>query len=58
LARLDITGGSIRNIALNAAFLAAESDEPVRMAHIAQAARAEYAKMERPLTEVEVRTWQ
>jgi SpoVK/Ycf46/Vps4 family AAA+-type ATPase len=27
LARLDITGGSIRNIALNAAFLAAESDD-------------------------------
>jgi ATPase family protein associated with various cellular activities (AAA)/winged helix domain-containing protein len=58
LARLDIAGGNIRNIALNAAFLAAEAREPVRMAHIWSAARAEYAKMERPLTEIEIRGWQ
>ena len=34
LARLQMAGGHIRNIALNAAFLAAEADEPLRMAHL------------------------
>jgi hypothetical protein len=52
LARLSVAGGNIRNIALNAAFLAAESDEPVRMSHVLQAARTEYAKLEKPLTEI------
>lgn len=52
LARLNITGGSIRNIAMNAAFLAAHASEPVRMNHILQAARAEYGKLERPLTDL------
>jgi ATP-dependent 26S proteasome regulatory subunit len=50
LARLQVAGGNIRNIAINAAFLAAEAGGPVRMTEIMQAARAEYAKMERPLT--------
>ena len=57
LARLNVIGGSIRNIALNAAFLAAEAGAPVRMAHLAQAARSEYAKLEKPLTEAEIRGW-
>ena len=57
LARLNVAGGNIRNIALNAAFLAAEADEPVGMAHIVRAARAEYAKMEKPLTESEIGDW-
>src|SRR5205823_4491526 len=34
LARLNITGGNIRNIALHAAFLAANTNEPVRMTHM------------------------
>jgi MoxR-like ATPase len=50
LARLNVAGGNIRNIAINAAFLAAEAGGPVRMAEIMRAARSEYAKMERPLT--------
>jgi hypothetical protein len=58
LARLDVAGGSIRNIALNAAFLAADSREPVRMAHICEAARAEYAKLEKPLAAGELGGWQ
>jgi hypothetical protein len=58
LARLNIAGGSIRNIALNAAFLAADAGEPVRMAHILRSARTEYAKLEKPLTEMETATWQ
>jgi hypothetical protein len=57
LARLDVTGGSIRNIALNAAFLAAAAGEPVRTSHVLEAARAEYAKLEKPLTDAEVGTW-
>jgi SpoVK/Ycf46/Vps4 family AAA+-type ATPase len=57
LARLNITGGSIRNIALNAAFRAAELQEPVSMAHLLHAARHEAAKRERPLSESETRGW-
>ncbi len=57
LARLDVTGGNIRNIAINAAFLAAQSGHAVQMEHIWHAARAEYAKIERPLSEVETRGW-
>jgi AAA+ superfamily predicted ATPase len=54
LARLDIAGGNIRNIALNAAFRAAATGEPVRMMHLLHAARAEYAKLEKPLTVAEL----
>ncbi|MEJ2670934.1 MAG: ATP-binding protein [Deltaproteobacteria bacterium] len=57
LARLNSTGGTIRNIALNAAFLAAEANEPVRMLHILRAARGEYAKLEKVPTEAEIRGW-
>ena len=39
LARLNIAGGNIRNIAIYAAFLAADANEPVRMAHLLRAAR-------------------
>jgi hypothetical protein len=47
LARLQVAGGNIRSIALNAAFLAAEASTPVTMAHVLNAARTEYAKLER-----------
>jgi len=57
LARLNVSGGNIRNIALNAAFLAADAGEPVEMKHILQAAKSEYAKLERPLTDTEVKGW-
>ncbi|WP_322746145.1 ATP-binding protein [Nostoc sp. LEGE 06077] len=57
LAKLSVAGGNIRNIALNAAFIAADTDEPVAMKHILQAAKSEYIKMERPLTDVEVKGW-
>ena len=55
LARLNVAGGNIRNIALNAAFLAADAGKPVRMAHLLHAARSEYAKLEKPLTDRESR---
>jgi hypothetical protein len=57
LARLSVTGGNIRNIALNAAFLAADAGEPVRMTHLARAARSECLKLEKPLTEAEIGGW-
>jgi hypothetical protein len=57
LARLDVTGGSIHNIGLNAAFLAADEEKPVRMAHLAEAARGEYGKLEQPLAELELADW-
>jgi SpoVK/Ycf46/Vps4 family AAA+-type ATPase len=50
LARLRITGGNIRNIAVNAAFLAAERDEAIGMRHLMQAAMQEYVKEERLLS--------
>jgi hypothetical protein len=57
LARLSMTGANIRNIALNGAFLAADAGEPIRMAHLLEAARSEAAKLERPLAEQEIRGW-
>lgn len=57
LSRLSMTGGSIRNIALNAAYLAADAGEPVSMAHLLQAAHAEASKHERPLADAETRGW-
>jgi SpoVK/Ycf46/Vps4 family AAA+-type ATPase len=57
LANLNVTGGNIRSIALNAAFLAADSDEPVRMKHLVQAARSECAKLERPFNDAEIGGW-
>jgi hypothetical protein len=58
LARLNVAGANIRNIALNAAFLAADTEEPVRMTHLLRAARSEYAKLEKTLTELEVGGWE
>jgi hypothetical protein len=57
LGRLTAAGGNIRNIALNGAFLAAAANEPIRMGHLLQAARAEYAKLEKPLLQGEVDGW-
>jgi hypothetical protein len=57
LAFLNVSGGNIRTIALNAAFLAAESGEPIAMKHIYDAAQLEAEKMERPLAERETRGW-
>ncbi|MGC2637820.1 MAG: ATP-binding protein [Acidobacteriaceae bacterium] len=57
LSQLNIAGGNIRNIALNAAFLAAEANKPVAMAHLLEAARLESQKIERPLSDAEIRGW-
>ncbi len=57
LARLSAAGGNICNIAMGAAFLAADVGEPVRMSHLLSAARSEFAKLERPLTDAETAGW-
>ena len=57
LASLSMSGGNIRNIALNAAFLAAAAQSPVEMTHVLQAAEQEAMKSERPLSQQEIRGW-
>ena len=57
LARLNVAGGSIRNIAMNAAFLAADASQPVRMRHLLHAARTECAKTDKSPSDAEVRDW-
>jgi SpoVK/Ycf46/Vps4 family AAA+-type ATPase len=58
LAKLNVTGGHIHNIAMNAAFLAAHSGGgSVTMPMILDAARAEFRKLERPINEADFR-WQ
>ncbi|MEH1945262.1 MAG: ATP-binding protein [Nostoc sp.] len=57
LGQLKVAGGNIRNIAMNAAFFAADADEPVMMKHILQAAQREYLKLKRLLNDEEIRGW-
>jgi hypothetical protein len=57
LAKLTVAGGNIRNIALNAAFLAAEANQPVMMPHLLQASKREYVKLERSIADSEVKGW-
>jgi SpoVK/Ycf46/Vps4 family AAA+-type ATPase len=57
LARLNVTGGSIHNVALNAAFLAARANSVLTMPLVLEAARAEFRKNERPINEADFR-WQ
>lgn len=55
LARLNLSGGNIHSIALNAAFLAAGRQSPVTMPIMLQAARMELRKLDRPFAEAEFR---
>ncbi len=57
LGRLHVAGGNIRNIALNAAFLAAAASEPVMMKHLVQAARTECMKLGRQPSAEEIGGW-
>lgn len=49
LASLPATGGTIRNAALNAAFLAADTGGPIEMAHILIALEQENTKLSQPI---------
>src|SRR5262249_1467286 len=53
--RFEITGGSIRNIALAAAFLAPADGNVVTMAHLIHATKREFQKMGKVVTEGEFR---
>ena len=57
LAQLNLAGGNIRNVAVHAAFLAAERGGEVTMADLLRGARVEYDKLERPLTQTELAGW-
>lgn len=57
LAQLNIAGGNIRNIALNAAFIAADAEEPIGMRHLLRAAQDEYIKLEKTMTSSEIQGW-
>ncbi|MEW9920200.1 ATP-binding protein [Marimonas sp. MJW-29] len=49
LALLPATGGTIRNAALNAAFLAAETESAIGMTHVCAALEIENAKLAQPI---------
>jgi hypothetical protein len=53
LAQLPVTGGMIRNIAVNAAFLAAAANSQITIAFVLAAARTEFEKLELPVRERE-----
>jgi len=57
LAQLNVTGGSIRNIALNAAFMAAAAGRPLTMEDLLRASELEASKQERPIAQAETRGW-
>jgi len=52
--QFKLSGGNIKNIALAAAFLAAEDGGAVRMQHLLQATRREYQKMGKVFSEGEL----
>jgi len=51
--QFKITGGNIKNIALSAAFLAAEDGSSITMQHLIHAAKREYQKMGKLCTEAD-----
>ena len=53
IAQLSVSGGVINNIAMGAAFLAAEQRQSVSMRHIYDAACSEFEKLERSLSELD-----
>ena len=52
--KIDLTGGHIRQITLRAAFIAVAADTRINLAHIADAARAEFAKLGMPPAEIDL----
>jgi ATPase family associated with various cellular activities (AAA) len=58
LARLNLSGGNIHSIALNAAFMAAQAGQNVTMPLLVTAARAEMKKLEKGFSEAEMRSIQ
>ncbi len=57
LSRLDANGATIRNVAMNGAFLAAEAGEPVMMKHLLAATWTEYSKMGQLINDNQLKGW-
>jgi SpoVK/Ycf46/Vps4 family AAA+-type ATPase len=55
LARLNLSGGNIHSVALNAAFAAAHAGQRVTMQTILDAARQELRKLDKPVNEADFR---
>jgi hypothetical protein len=55
--QFKLSGGNIKNVALAAAFLAAEDGSLITMAHLLQAIRREYQKMGKSLSDAELGTY-
>jgi hypothetical protein len=55
-ARFLLSGGNIRNVAVAAAFLAAEEEVAVGLGHVLRAVRAEFQKMGKTLSAAELAT--
>jgi hypothetical protein len=51
--QFKLAGGNIRNIALLAAYMAAEDGETIRMSHVIRAVKREYQKLGKLVTEAE-----
>lgn len=56
--RFHLTGGNIRNVVVNAAFLAAEEAKKIGMEHLIRATRREYEKIGRVCTENDFKPYQ
>lgn len=57
LARLSLAGGAIRNITLQAAFIAADQGQPMNMMHFLEAVKEDYLKTEKTLDSSLVHDW-
>ncbi|MCB1917635.1 MAG: ATP-binding protein [Rhodocyclaceae bacterium] len=57
LGSLAVAGGTIRNIALGAAFMAADAGTPVTMGLLRRAAHLDAAKRDKPFSDAETRGW-
>jgi len=55
LGRFNLSGGNIHSIALNAAFAAAQSNSSVTMPILLSAARTEFHKLNKPISEADLR---
>lgn len=57
LARLELAAGHIRNVAVNAAFLAADAGQAIGMEHLLQSALIECANLEKSVSPTEIAGW-
>ncbi|MGK7930714.1 MAG: ATP-binding protein [Microcystaceae cyanobacterium] len=52
---IQLTGGSIQNVAINASFLAAKNGNNITMNEVMSALKSEFMKLERPLNELNIK---